>query len=276
MSIRPPFTSFVQLKAGCEGPPILIAHGLDGLASFSGLAKHIRTANPVYGIRAKGVDGIEEPFERIEDMAQFYLDSLKELPFHGPYILIGYSFGGLVALEMAQRLSEIQGNVALLALLDTFPHPRFMPVLERLPLFVKRMMRHGRQMRQLSALDAFSYFADGIKRRLHLPGARHDSQRPSETLGLSFAETALHRVNQKAYQAYASYRPKFYRGKIHLVSTQTETFFPKNPAAVWGHLASELEVQFIPGDHLSIVTTEYEALAALLTDYVKQVSPQHV
>ena len=60
---------FVLIKAGVESPSILIAHGLDGLASFSALAKQIRTDRAVYGIRAKGVDGVGAPFERVEDMA---------------------------------------------------------------------------------------------------------------------------------------------------------------------------------------------------------------
>ena len=50
----------------------------------------------------------------------------------------------------------------------------------------------------------------------------------------------------------------------------------EDPTSVWEGQVSELEVDVIPGDHQSIVTTEFEALAALLTDYVKQVSPQHV
>ncbi|MGZ7103779.1 MAG: hypothetical protein ACXVJ1_17205, partial [Candidatus Angelobacter sp.] len=135
-----------------------------------------------------------------------------------------------------QRLSENQGNVALLALLDSF---------------------------STSTLYAG-------------PAALHDSQIPPETLGLSPAETARYRVNQKAYLAYQNYRPRFYRGKMKLVTTEKNYFFPKDPTSIWGGLVSELEVDVIPGDHLSIVTTEFEALAALLTDYVKQVSPQHV
>jgi surfactin synthase thioesterase subunit len=57
---------------------------------------------------------MEEPFERIEDMAEFYLDALNELQPQGPYILIGYSFGGLVALEMAKCLLDEGRSVALL------------------------------------------------------------------------------------------------------------------------------------------------------------------
>jgi acetoacetyl-CoA synthetase len=122
----PRFSPFVQLKAGSQKTPIIIAHGLDGCASFSGLARRIQTDHPIYGIQAKGVDGLEEPQDRIEDMAQFYLDALNELQPHGPYILIGYSFGGLVALEMAQRLSEQKKDVGLLMLVDAYPHPRYL------------------------------------------------------------------------------------------------------------------------------------------------------
>ena len=55
-----------------------------------------------------------------------------------------------------------------------------------------------------------------------------------------------------------------------------QSFFPGDPATVWGHLAAELEVERIPGDHLNIVTTEFEGLASALTRYIRQVSPQHI
>jgi acetoacetyl-CoA synthetase len=263
---------FVLIKSGTANPPAILAHGLDGLASFSKLAKQIRTDHPIYGIQAKGVDGLEAPYDRVEDMAASYLDSLRELQPNGPYFLIGYSFGGLVALEMAQQLSANQENVALLALVDTFPHPRFMSYSHRLPLFVRRVRNHVFQMRQLSLVNALSYFFSGLKRRLHVPGAVHQSERPAETLGLSFAGTALRRVNQKAYLAYASYRPRFYRGKVKFVATDSQTFFPGDPSAIWGDLADQFEVEVIPGDHLNIVRSESEDLAAVLTRYIREVA----
>jgi acetoacetyl-CoA synthetase len=266
---------FVLIKPGTQNPPVFIAHGLAGTVQFSELVKHIRTRNPIYGIQAKGVDGREEPFERIEEMAAFYLDALNDLQIKEPYILIGYSFGGLVSLEMAQRLSHKSNQVALLILMDTFPHPRFMPVSQRLRMFVRRMISHAHRMKQLSFAGAFSYFSNGLKRRLHFPGAIHDALRPPETLGLSFAETALRRVNQKAYSAYRSYRPRIYRGKIKFVATEEKTFFPGDPATVWGDLSTELDVEIVPGNHLSLVTTQYEPLAAVLTRWIKQVNSSH-
>ena len=240
MSIPPKFSPFVKIKAGDEKPPIFIAHGLSGIVQFYELAKHIRTGNPIYGIQARGIDGIEEPLDRVEDMTKFYLEALLELYPDDDYILIGYSFGGLVALEMAQRLTENGKKVALLVLLDAYPHPRFMPAPQRLRLFARRMRSHAREMRQLSLPNALSYFVNGLKRRMHFPGALHESQRPPETLGLSFTETALRRVNQKAYLAYTNYQPKFYRGRIKFVATEMKSFFPGNPATIWGKLTLSL------------------------------------
>jgi acetoacetyl-CoA synthetase len=105
--------------------------------------------------------------DRIEDMAKFYLDALKQLQPEGPYILIGYSFGGLVALEMAQCLVEDGKNIALLVLIDTYPHPRYLARRERLRLFVKRMGGHFSRMKRLPVGRSFSHLLRAHQLRLH-------------------------------------------------------------------------------------------------------------
>ena len=262
---------FIQIKAGSQKPPIFITHGLCGTAQFSGLAKQILTVHPIYGIQGKGIDGMEEPFERVEDMAEFYLEALENLCPQGPYILIGYSFGGLVALEMAQRL-ETKSKVAFLVLVDAYPHPSYYAWPERMRLSATRAKGHVNAMRQLPFASAFSYFLNGLKRRLHIPGAGEESKPSAEMLSLPFGESALRRVKQKAYLAYESYRPSFYRGRIYFITTQTKSFFPEDPAAIWGPLTADLQVKMIPGNHLNIVTTEFKELAAVLTRYIEQVT----
>jgi thioesterase domain-containing protein len=264
----PRFSPFVQLKAGYEKPPILIAHGLDGIASFSELAKHIRTGHPIYGIQAKGVDGMEDPFDRIEDMAQFYLDSLDELKPQGPYILIGYSSGGLVALEMARRLSEGGENVAGLVLVDAYPHPRFLSKDQRLWLIARRIRHHISEMKQMPTRDAISYFVRRLEHRLRMAGVHRRGTRLPEASRLSLARTTL-RVKEKSYVALARYRPQFYPGKIKFVRAEINYFFPDDPTAVWGKLADDFEVEAVPGGHLDVVTSEFEGLAAALTRYVR-------
>src|SRR5947209_1803900 len=171
---------FVHLKAGSEKPPIFIAHGLCGTVQFTELAKHIRTGHPIYGIQGKGLDEIEEPLERVEDMARFYLEALEELYPQDPYILIGYSFGGLVALAMAHRLSDTGKNVALLVLSDASPHPRYMAYPQRIRPFGTRPRGYVNQMRQLPLPSALSYLVRGVKR---ISRALGEVQGPSEMMG---------------------------------------------------------------------------------------------
>src|SRR6202050_2222116 len=130
----PRFPPLLQLKEGV-GAPIFLAHGLGGTAmDFFQLVKYLKTQRTIYGMQAKGTDGVDEPFDRIEDLAQFYLDAIKKLQPHGPYLLVGYSLGGLVSLEMAHRLIKDGEKVALLAMLESSPHPRFLSLKQRVRL----------------------------------------------------------------------------------------------------------------------------------------------
>lgn len=267
------FPPFVPLKAGNGTTPILIAHGIGGRASFSELARHIRTEHPIYGIQAKGVDGLEEPLESIEDMASFYLDALKKLHTQGPHILIGYSFGGLIALEMAQRLSKDGQRVALLALVDTYPDPRYFPASQRLWLTLKRINGHLSNLTRLPTRGAVSYFIAGFRRRLHVAGARASSPPAAETprlsSRLSFAQT-IPRVRHSDFIALKRYRPQFYAGKIKFVRPEANSYLPNNPIALWKPLAAELEIETVPGDHLGMIGTHFESLATVLTRFVQE------
>src|SRR5260370_4691198 len=98
----PQYCPLVLLKPGADMAPLFIVHGLGGnVVEILPLANRIETPRPIYGIQARGVDGIELPLQRVEDMAEAYLDAIRTVQPNGPYFLAGYSFGGLVAFEMA-------------------------------------------------------------------------------------------------------------------------------------------------------------------------------
>jgi acyl carrier protein len=74
---------------------------------------------PVYGLQARGFLGEQTPREDLVAMAHEYVEAVRTLPPQGPYLLGGWSMGGLVALEMAHRLRELGEEVALVALIDS-------------------------------------------------------------------------------------------------------------------------------------------------------------
>jgi thioesterase domain-containing protein len=114
----------VPIRKGGDGKrPFFCVHGAGGnLLNFRDFAQLLSADQPVYGLEARGVDGQQPPAESIEEMATLYLESIRTVQPHGPYLLGGYSGGGVVALEMARMLERGGERVEHVVLLDTF-HP---------------------------------------------------------------------------------------------------------------------------------------------------------
>ncbi|MBV9573422.1 MAG: hypothetical protein JOY93_05165 [Acidobacteriales bacterium] len=245
-----PFPAVVLLKLGTQGPPIFMTHGLGGsVIDFYQLIKHIECENPIYGMQSRGIDGVEQPFERVEDMAQFYLDAITELQPHGPYFLIGFSLGGLVAFEMAQQLRKTGEQIALLEILDAYPHNRYVRLGERARLAARQTKR----------------------RASNLLRPKIAARSPSEQAPGSPLDSAMDRVRDSAYRALESYKPGFYPGKINFIRAEVVTDFPRDAVSVWKPLAQELEVETVPGDHLGILTTHFKELGLVLSRHIKEV-----
>jgi thioesterase domain-containing protein len=59
---------------------------------------------------------------------------------------------------------------------------------------------------------------------------------------------------------------------MRFVRAETGTLFPDDPVAVWSHLAEQFEIETIPGDHWSVLTTGFDKLGSTLTDYLHEAS----
>jgi acetoacetyl-CoA synthetase len=237
----------VQLKAGLSNPPLFIAHGLGGsVMDFFQVVKHIDTSHSIYGLQAKGIDGVDAPLDRIEDMALYSLDAVRELQPRGPYFLVGFSLGGLVTLEMAQQLIASGEKVGLLAMLDSYPHVSQLSRVQRARLSNRQTWRR-------------------IARRLQWIGVSP----PYETIVETPPTPALQRFRDISYIALERYQPRFYPGKIDFVRAAIPTDFPADPEAVWSHLASQFALATAPGDHLGIMTTHFDSLASIISNLLK-------
>ncbi|MCP5003726.1 MAG: amino acid adenylation domain-containing protein, partial [Planctomycetes bacterium] len=114
-----PWSSLVAIQPKGEKLPIFCVHPAGGnVLCYLELAQHLGEEQPFYGLQSFGLETGQVPHTQVVDMAALYLNEVQTLHPHGPYQLAGWSFGGLVAFEMALRL-QIQGkSVSLLALLD--------------------------------------------------------------------------------------------------------------------------------------------------------------
>ncbi len=94
------------------------------LLLFNTLAMGLSPDQPVYGLQAKGINGIDEPLISIEDIAAYsHFGAIMEQNPAKPYALAGYSFGGIIAFEMARQLEAISAKeVKLLAMFDTYAY----------------------------------------------------------------------------------------------------------------------------------------------------------
>jgi nonribosomal peptide synthetase DhbF len=103
-------------------PPLFCIHPGGGLSwSYSGLMRHLPADRPIYGLQARAITHPQMTPRTLEEMAADYVTFIRQVQPTGPYHLLGWSFGGLVAHAMGTHLQSHGEAVALLALLDCYP-----------------------------------------------------------------------------------------------------------------------------------------------------------
>ncbi|MEV0275791.1 amino acid adenylation domain-containing protein [Streptomyces sp. NPDC050610] len=106
-------------------PPLFVVHPAGGISwCYSGLLAHLGPDQPVYGLQARGLTpgtAVERLPSTMDEMAEDYLARIREVRPHGPYRLLGWSVGGVIAHTVAVRLQEEGEEVELLAMLDAYP-----------------------------------------------------------------------------------------------------------------------------------------------------------
>ncbi|MEB0260688.1 MULTISPECIES: amino acid adenylation domain-containing protein [unclassified Mucilaginibacter] len=111
--------SLVPIKPKGSKMPLYIVHGAGlNVLLFNALASHMDTEQPIFGLQAKGINGIDEPLDVMEDIARNYVNEIINRDAAGPYALAGYSLGGIIAYEMARQLIDMGKDVKMLAMFD--------------------------------------------------------------------------------------------------------------------------------------------------------------
>ncbi|NMO00127.1 amino acid adenylation domain-containing protein [Gordonia sp. TBRC 11910] len=121
----PALAPLLTLRAGtapasADNPPLIVVHPAIGLAwSFTSLLPHVDAERTVYGLQNPVLSGAA-PATDVGALAADYVARIREVVPRGPYHLLGWSLGGLIAQEMAVRLQRTGDDVGKLILLDSF------------------------------------------------------------------------------------------------------------------------------------------------------------
>jgi amino acid adenylation domain-containing protein len=114
--------TLLPLRKDGHLPPLFCIHPAAGVSlPYAGLLPHIPVGHPVYGLQVPSYTASYKKHSSIEDMVSDYLALIRSVCPAGPYLLLGWSFGGLVAFEVATQLEAAGETVALVALLDSYP-----------------------------------------------------------------------------------------------------------------------------------------------------------
>ena len=254
--------------------PLFVVHARFGDIGYAReLARNLKSDRPVYGFQPPALDGSHRIPRTLEAIAAGYLADLRKVQPNGPYYLTGHSWGGRLALEMAQQLMRQGEHVAFLGLIDTSYHATYGMPSESA---VARMKRHVKALRYPGI---GSYLSNGVTRtaihymRLSTAIVRHLPN--SIRLQLGRPVPYLRRPNfyDHIYQAATRrYTVRPYTGSITMFASQGKS---EEQRTQWSGVAlGGLTIREIPAGHVDMVGPPYSAiLAAAFDECLDLISP---
>ena len=188
---------------------------------------------------------------------------MRDLRPQGPYLLIGYSAGGLIALEMAQQLSAAGHAVPLVVLLDTYPSREVWPLVCHLDILARQALNAVWSLRRCSLQQVAGEVSRRVRSLFQYSTASGLKLVEPPPLVAEGTDAASRRVHVATYNAGEAYRPRPYGGKVvFLQPEETPGLEPRKPRQVWGKFLADLKILRVPGSHLRMVEEGAAATAA--------------
>jgi amino acid adenylation domain-containing protein len=241
----------VSVKPGNDRKPLYIVqgHGMN-VITFNNIARHMHPAQPIYGFQARGLNGIDKPLATIEEMAADYISSMLKVDRGDSFCLAGYSYGGIVAFEMARQLAAMGKTIQMLAIIDTYAdwtrdkdstsEKLFIKIRRQWPKFLyvaKSIRKYPRQ--------ALAYQWQFFLRKVSEVGAWFGERRAPDDYTL---EDAIDETYEHACQTY---RMTAFEGKVDLFRVNTRLYFLDDLEYMgWRSYARRgVTIHEIQGDH---------------------------
>jgi len=245
----PRWSSLVVVQAGGSKPPFFCVHGAGGtVVRFYDVARYLGSDQPVYGLQAQALDGTDSYPTRVEQMATHYLKEIQSVQPEGPYFLAGYSFGGIVAFEMAQQLIAQGHEPPLVFLFETFCPPFAVDTL-------------ADEYRALFKL----FWMTGPEKWTHVSRkVERIAARIRTRLRYTRLPTTLNNVRKACLESARDYIPRVYPGRVIMFQSTERPLMPlPDPRAGWSAYAGQgLEIHEIPSNQDNILLEPQARLVA--------------
>ncbi len=273
-------THLVAMHPGVGGdrtPFFLVAGMFGNVLNLRHLAHLVGQERRFYGLQALGLYGAQRPHETFEEMGRDYLVEMRRVQPSGPYLIGGFSGGGITAYEIALQLLRDGEEVALLAMLDSSPpHPPILSATERARIVWQRIRRGGPAALTEWARSRLAWELGRIQ-KLGLAEVAHEqpSEFRSEEIGAAFRR-ALDRYVVRPYPGVVTlFRPRLeitqVLGTGRAINARREFLFHDNG---WGTHVGRVDVFEVPGDHDSMVLEpNVRVLAGKLQKCIRAIDP---
>jgi acyl transferase domain-containing protein/thioesterase domain-containing protein len=256
-----------------KAPFFLVAGMFGNVLNLRHLAHLIGQERPLYGLQARGLYGDHTPHETFEAMAADYIAELRTVQPQGPYVLGGFSGGGITAYEMARQLHQQGETIALLVLLDTpLPMSPELTSRDRWMLHVDRFRRRGLIHIWDQMKERYAWETSEMRRRANNGEAKRPFDFHSEAIEAAFRGALLRYSLVKMPFHVALFRPKLDEHAVlapgRVINRERRFIYYDNG---WGPYVDTVEVYEMPGDHDSMVLEpNVRVLAARLRECIEQ------
>nr|WP_050988103.1 non-ribosomal peptide synthetase [Thiothrix nivea] len=255
----------VALQTRGSNIPIFCVHAAGGIVfRYQQVAKLMssRYAYPFYGLQARGIEPGEPLYTSIDEMAQNYVDAIRQIKPQGPYLLAGWSFGGSVAFEMARILESTGETVSGVIMIDapspyvdTYETDDVDFLLERLEPAAGINIQEEVEQQE----------SEHAQKQLIIEQKKQIGLFPPD-ITLEEAEQRL-RVHKHHNQLLCQYRPnQAIKAGIAYIKATEETRFDekmKDPVPAWAEFTHKGMIEHeSPGNHFNMFSNEHSPVLA--------------
>jgi thioesterase domain-containing protein len=287
----PPSTGIVELKAPGDHsslPPVFVFPGLGGaVMELTDIARSLDYGGPVYGLPYPGLDGQSLPSSSIDPLADSSWNRIKSIQPTGPYLLLGYSAGGNVAVETARLIEAENQPVAFLGVIEPAVHERSVPFFKWLAFMIGRM-RQGQaryeitkdvatQGKEESGRTKGTFYTrsigklSGVKRKLAriLTRFRHRYGNPLKPGYVTVSPyyignlpSLVQSVRDMSIVFLARYRFRPYDGTVIYFHSELGDPLACDSHVVWRRFLSDVRFEQTPGDHATMIAPPHAQVLA--------------